>query len=101
MHPPVACQPMADRLVVIGGDAGGMAAAMQARRRQPYLEIVALERGSWTSYSACGIPYLVGGEVSSLQDLVARSPQAFRDEHRIDVRLQHEVLEIEDRKSVV
>jgi NADPH-dependent 2,4-dienoyl-CoA reductase/sulfur reductase-like enzyme len=86
---------MADRLVVIGGDAGGMAAAMQARRRQPYLEIVALERGSWTSYSACGIPYLVGGEVSSLQDLVARSPQAFRDEHRIDVRLQHEVLEID------
>jgi NADPH-dependent 2,4-dienoyl-CoA reductase/sulfur reductase-like enzyme len=86
---------MVDRLVVIGGDAGGMAAAMQARRRQPYLEIVALEKGSWTSYSACGIPYLVAGDVGSLDDLVARTPQEFRDQHRIDVRLQHEALSID------
>ena len=56
---------MAERLVVIGGDAGGMAAASQARRQQPYMEIVALERGRWTSYSACGIPYLVAGDVAS------------------------------------
>ncbi len=81
--------------MVIGGDAGGMAAAMQARRRQPYLEIVALERGSWTSYSACGIPYLVAGDVDRLEDLVARTPQEFRDKHRIDVRLQHEVMAID------
>ena len=86
---------MADRLVVVGGDAGGMTAAMQARRRQPYLEIVALEKGSWTSYSACGIPYLVGGEVSSLDDLVARSPQELRDKHRVDVRMHHEVMSID------
>jgi NADPH-dependent 2,4-dienoyl-CoA reductase/sulfur reductase-like enzyme len=86
---------MADRLVVIGGDAGGMAAAMQARRRQPYLEIVALEKGPWTSYSACGIPYLVGGEVPTLEHLVARTPQEFRDNHRIDVRLHHEALAVD------
>jgi NADPH-dependent 2,4-dienoyl-CoA reductase/sulfur reductase-like enzyme len=92
---------MADRLVVIGGDPGGMAAAMQARRRQPYLEIVALERGRWTSYSACGIPYLVGGDVASLDDLVARSPQEFRDTHRVDVRLQHEALEIDHARRRV
>jgi NADPH-dependent 2,4-dienoyl-CoA reductase/sulfur reductase-like enzyme len=101
MAPPVACQPMAERLVVIGGDGAGMAAAMQVRRRQPYQEIVALEKGRWTSYSACGIPYLVGGEVAVIDDLVARSPQEFRDEHRIDVRLQHEVTGIDiDRRRV-
>jgi NADPH-dependent 2,4-dienoyl-CoA reductase/sulfur reductase-like enzyme len=66
---------MPGRLVVIGGDAGGMAAATNARRRDPDLEIVALEMGRWTSYSACGIPYLVGGVVSGGVDtLVARSP---------------------------
>jgi NADPH-dependent 2,4-dienoyl-CoA reductase/sulfur reductase-like enzyme len=86
---------MADRLVVIGGDPGGMAAAMQARRRQPYLEIVTLERGAWTSYSACGIPYLVAGDVGTLDELVARTPQEFREQHRIDVRLHHEVTEID------
>ncbi len=76
--------------MVVGADAAGMAAASQARRLQPYLEIVALEKGSWTSYSACGIPYLVGGEVAELDDLVARTPQEHR-EQRIDVRLHHEV----------
>jgi NADPH-dependent 2,4-dienoyl-CoA reductase/sulfur reductase-like enzyme len=86
---------VAERLVVIGGDAGGMAAAMQARRRKPYLEIVALEKGAWTSYSACGIPYLVGGDVASLDDLVARSPAEFREKHRIDVRLHHEAVGID------
>ncbi|CAM5438935.1 FAD-dependent oxidoreductase [Streptomyces tanashiensis] len=54
---------MSERLVVIGGDAAGMSAASQARRlRSPgELEIVAFERGHFSSYSACGIPYWVGG----------------------------------------
>jgi NADPH-dependent 2,4-dienoyl-CoA reductase/sulfur reductase-like enzyme len=86
---------MVERLVVIGADAGGMAAATQARRLQPYLEIVALEKGSWTSYSACGIPYLVGGEVAAIEDLVAVTPQELRDQHKIDVRLHHEALGID------
>ena len=86
---------MALRLVIIGGDAAGMSAAMQARRRDPGLEIVAFERGRWASYSACGIPYLVGGEVDGdIEKLVARTPQAFRD-HRIDLRLRHEVTSVD------
>lgn len=72
-----------------------MAAASQARKRSADLEIVALEMGRWTSYSACGIPYLVGGEVEHLEDLVARSPQEFRDRFRIDVRLRSEVTAID------
>lgn len=81
---------MTDRLVVIGGDAAGMSAAMQVRRRQPDREIVVLERGRWTSYSACGIPYLVGGLVDDIDELVARTPETFRSEHDVDVRLGHE-----------
>jgi NADPH-dependent 2,4-dienoyl-CoA reductase/sulfur reductase-like enzyme len=41
-----------NRLVVVGGDAAGMSAASQARRRNPDLEILAFERGAHTSYSA-------------------------------------------------
>jgi hypothetical protein len=46
-------QPMAkERLVVIGGDAAGMSAASQVRRRKPDMEIIAFERGRHTSYAA-------------------------------------------------
>ena len=92
---------MGERLIVIGGDAGGMAAATQARRRRPDMEIIALERGRWTSYSACGIPYLVGGDVVSFDDLVVRTPQEFRDKHLIDVRTQQEVMAVDlDKRTV-
>src|SRR3954470_1398632 len=84
-----------ERLVVIGGDAGGMGAATAARRLRADLDIVALEKGDFTSYSACGIPYLVGGEVHRLDELVARTPQELRENHRIDVRLRHEAMAVD------
>jgi NADPH-dependent 2,4-dienoyl-CoA reductase/sulfur reductase-like enzyme len=86
---------MSERLLVLGGDAAGMSAASQARRRKQYMEIVALERGNWTSYSACGIPYLVAGDVARPEDLVARTPEEFRDNQRIDVRMRHEAMGID------
>ncbi len=95
---------MSERLVVIGGDAAGMSAASQARkRRKPDdLEIIAFERGHFTSYSACGIPYWIGGVVDGPDALVARDPQTFRDKYSIDVRTRHEVVAIDlDRREVV
>lgn len=81
---------------MIGGDAAGMSAASQARRlrRAGELEIVAFERGHFTSYSACGIPYWVGGDVEERDRLIARTPE----EHRargIDLRMRTEVTEID------
>jgi NADPH-dependent 2,4-dienoyl-CoA reductase/sulfur reductase-like enzyme len=86
------------RLVVVGGDAAGMSAASQARRLKgpDELEIIAFERGHFTSYSACGIPYWVGGIVPGPDDLIARPPE----EHRargIDVRIRTEVTAVDVR----
>ncbi|MFJ3951838.1 FAD-dependent oxidoreductase [Streptomyces sp. Je 1-4] len=92
----------AERLVVVGGDAAGMAAASQARRlRKPgELAITAFERGHFTSYSACGIPYWVGGDVDGPDALIARTAE----EHRardIDLRMRTEVTELDlDRGRV-
>ena len=88
---------MPERLVVIGGDAAGMSAASQARRRRGAddLEIIAFERGHRTSYAACGIPYVVGGVVDSMDDLVVRTPETFRRKYDIDARVRHEVVEID------
>ena len=82
--------------MVIGGDAAGTSAAAQARRRRgpDDLSIVVFERGRSTSYSACGIPYWIGGVVASEDDLVARTPA----EHRrrgLDLRMGTEVTAID------
>ncbi|MET8346930.1 FAD-dependent oxidoreductase [Streptomyces microflavus] len=86
----------AERLVVIGGDAAGMSAASQARRLKgpDELEIIAFERSRFTSYSACGIPYWVSGDVGHRDDLIARTPEEHR-ERAIDLRMRTEVTEID------
>jgi NADPH-dependent 2,4-dienoyl-CoA reductase/sulfur reductase-like enzyme len=83
------------KLVVIGGDAAGMSAASQAKRRQPEMDIVVFERGPHTSFSACGIPYYIGRVVDAEEKLIIRTPEKFREQDRIDVRILHEVEEID------
>ncbi|MBV8160208.1 MAG: FAD-dependent oxidoreductase [Acidimicrobiia bacterium] len=85
---------MSERLVVIGGDAGGMTAASMAKRLRPELDVVALEKGPWTSYSACGIPYVIGGDVGGIEELVVRTPEQHRA-NGIDARARHEAIAID------
>lgn len=92
----------ARRMVVVGGDAVGMTAASQARRLKgpDELEIVAFERGGFSSYSACGIPYWIGGDVQERDALIARTPEKHR-ERSIDLWMRTEVTAIDlDRGQV-
>jgi NADPH-dependent 2,4-dienoyl-CoA reductase/sulfur reductase-like enzyme len=93
----------AERVVVIGGDAAGMSAASQARRLEgpDRLAITAFEKGRFTSYSACGIPYWVAGMIEERDRLIARSPEVFRAKQDIDVRTRHEVLAIDTDAGTV
>jgi NADPH-dependent 2,4-dienoyl-CoA reductase/sulfur reductase-like enzyme len=83
------------RVVIIGGDAAGMSAASKIRRVDPDRNILVLERTEHTSYSACGMPYYIGGLIDDADSLVARSPDTFREKYAIDVRTRHEVVSIE------
>jgi NADPH-dependent 2,4-dienoyl-CoA reductase/sulfur reductase-like enzyme len=91
-----------ERLVVIGADAGGMTSASQARKRRgaESLEIVALDRGRYASYSACGIPYWIGGLVGSVDALLARTVDEFRKQD-IEVRLRQEAVGLDLDAGVV
>ncbi|MDH4364739.1 MAG: FAD-dependent oxidoreductase [Acidimicrobiia bacterium] len=88
------------RVVVIGGDAAGMSAAAQANRGVEPVELVVFEKGDFTSYAACGLPYLVGGLVSAADQLVARSPEQHRA-NGIDVRTGHEAVAIDVDERIV
>lgn len=83
-----------ERLIVVGGVAAGLSAASQARRRNREMEITVYEKGPDISYSACGLPYLVGGLVPDAGTLRIHSPEFFRSERGIDVLTHHEVVEI-------
>ena len=82
------------RVVVIGGDAAGMSAAAQASRGAEKVDLLVFEKGRYTSFAACGLPYFVGGVVTDASALVARTPEQHRA-NGIDVRTAHEVVAID------
>jgi NADPH-dependent 2,4-dienoyl-CoA reductase/sulfur reductase-like enzyme len=90
-----------EHLVIIGGVAAGLAAAMEARRRSPDLDITVVERTGDISYGACGLPYVFSGRIPLLDSLRVRPPEYFRERHRINLRLNCEARELLPAKAVV
>jgi len=90
-----------EHLLIIGGVAAGLAAAMQARRASADLDITVLEKTSDISYGACGLPYVVSGLIPSPERLVIHQPEYFRERHNIRIHLQTEALEILPARSIV
>lgn len=88
-------------LVVIGGGAAGMSAASAARRVDPDLEIVVLEAGGYTAYGMCGLPYYLSGAVARADHLLAYPPTFFREQRRIDLRLNTRATRLDPDRHVI
>lgn len=82
-------------ILVIGGDAAGMSFASKVKRARPDWRVTVLEKGEHVSYSACGIPYFVGGEVPDLHSLEIITADQFRTKRDIDVRMGWEAVAID------
>ncbi len=88
------------RVVVIGGDAAGMSAASQVKRRIKTAEVTVLEKTEDVSYGACGMPYNIGFR-GNINDLVVMRANDFKEKRGIDVRLLNEAVGIEEEKNKV
>ncbi len=89
------------KILIIGGDAAGMSAASQIRRRERDWDITVLEQGDFTSYSACGIPYFFAGDVAAFEDLVVVTPEEFIEKRKILVKMRHRATRIDPEKKLV
>ncbi|SEW43766.1 FAD-dependent oxidoreductase [[Clostridium] fimetarium] len=82
------------RLVIIGAVAAGTSAAAKARRNDEDAQIVIYDKDNFISYSGCGMPYFIGGEVEDADELTPRDPAFFKSKYNVDVFILHEVLSI-------
>jgi len=87
------------RIIIVGGVAAGTSAAAKARRNDESAEIVIYDKDSFISYSSCGMPYYIGGEVEEADELTPRGPAFFMSKYNVDVKIQHEVLNINPEKK--
>lgn len=72
-------------IVIIGGMACGPKAAARARRCDPHAHITVIEQGTTVSEGSCGLPYYVGGQVSSDSALLIRTPKYFKEVADVDI----------------
>jgi NADPH-dependent 2,4-dienoyl-CoA reductase/sulfur reductase-like enzyme len=85
---------MATTYVIVGGDAAGLSAASKIKRKEPEAEVIVFEKSETISYSACGMPYWIGGVISSDEQLLVLKPDVARKKRGLDVRIHHEVVAI-------
>ncbi|MDX9981367.1 MAG: FAD-dependent oxidoreductase [Lentisphaeria bacterium] len=89
------------KLVIIGGVAGGASAATRARRLDDKAEIVLVERGPDVSFANCGLPYHIGGEITSREALLVAKPEQLSGWYRLDVRTRTEARAIDAQAKTV
>jgi NADPH-dependent 2,4-dienoyl-CoA reductase/sulfur reductase-like enzyme/rhodanese-related sulfurtransferase len=89
------------RIVIVGSVAAGTSVGAKARRNTEDAQIVIYERDSDISYSGCGLPYFVGGEVEVMNALTPRDPAWFAKRYNIDIRTGHEVTAVDPAARTV
>ncbi|MEZ9998639.1 CoA-disulfide reductase [Vibrio lentus] len=79
------------KVVVIGGSAAGMSFAAKYKRNQPSDEVIVLDKRSYISFGACGLPYFAGGMFDDTERMISRTPeQAIKS--GLDVRVKTEMV---------
>ncbi|MFO7929687.1 MAG: FAD-dependent oxidoreductase [Candidatus Humimicrobiaceae bacterium] len=88
-------------ILVIGGNVAGLAAASQAKRANPELNVTVLESGKYISYGSCGLPYYISGIIKDFDDLFVYPVEFFKKERDIEVLTGHKVVELDSSNRQV
>ncbi|AOQ20017.1 pyridine nucleotide-disulfide oxidoreductase [Streptococcus agalactiae] len=92
---------MTQKIVIIGGVAGGATAATRLRRLNETDKIVLFEKGEYISFANCGLPYHVGGVIKERENLLLQTVDGMNQQYGLDVRNFSEVLEINPQSKSV
>ena len=92
---------MTEKILIVGGVAGGMSAATRLRRLQEKAEIIVFEKRPYVSFANCGLPYYVGGEIEERENLIVQSSKALQKRFNLDVRENSEVTAIDSKEKKI
>jgi len=92
---------LSQKILIVGGVAGGASAAARLRRLNEDAEIILFERDEYISFANCGLPYYIGDVIKKRDNLLVQTPEGMRDRFNVDVRVKNEVTRIlRDKKEV-
>ena len=65
------------KVIIIGGVAAGTKAAAKIKREDRSAQVEIYTKSGDISYAGCGLPYYVGGEIETREELIVNSPEKF------------------------
>ena len=90
------------RIIIIGGVAAGAKVAAKSKRMLPDAEIHIYTQDDFVSYSSCGMPYYIAGDIQDWEKLIVRPIEEF-EKSGIHIHTRSQVTKIltADKKIVV
>ena len=89
------------KIVIVGGVAGGATAAARLRRLSEKTHIVLLERGEYISFANCGLPYYIGGAIEKRDKMLVQTVEKMSERFKLDIRNLSEVTHINREQKTV
>lgn len=90
-----------NKIIIVGGNAAGPAAAAKAKRTNPDAEVILYEAGEFISTGTCELPYLISGEISDYKNILFFSPESFYEKKGVKVYNKHRVEKIDRRAKKI
>ena len=88
------------KIIIIGAVASGSKCAFKLKREKPTWDIIIYTEENMVSYSACGLPYFIGGQIKSSENLIIRKPEDYL-KAGINLHLKHRLLSIDSDKKTI
>jgi NADH oxidase (H2O2-forming) len=88
------------RIVIIGAHAAGVDAASAARKTDRTAEITLITDEKHAGYSRCGLPFVIGGQIPSFNNLIVFPPSYFQM-MKLNLKTETKVTKIDTGKKVV
>ena len=89
------------RIIVVGGNAAGPAAAAKAKKFNPNSDVLLFEASEFISTGTCEMPYVLSSEIDDYQKIVFFSPASFQKQKGVKVFVKHFVEEIDTKNKQV
>lgn len=90
-----------NKIVIVGGVAGGATAAARLRRLDENAEIIMFEKGGYISFANCGLPYHISETIAERKRLIVQTPEAMKRRFEIDIRNNSEVTGVDTTSKTV
>lgn len=94
---------MSNKVLIVGGVAGGASVAARVRRLDEHAEVTMFERGPNVSFSNCCLPFFLSRTIEKSDNLVLMCPDQFHKQYNINAKVNSEVVKVlpEEHKVVV